>query len=309
LEDGLFFPYQVSRFLRSLPHSPELPAQTTTECRDTPTPSPQLKELVVEVNGLVEKVDEGQKGAEDGEEEDFPQFGMEEGYELDVWAEEGIGRARLRGESVWGALRGLETFSQLMWPRADGCAYALAGLPLRIRDRPALPWRGLLLDSSRHFIPVQAIRRVLDACAYAKINTYLVPALLLPPPPPDLRRLHWHLSDTQSFPLLLSAVPELARTICLLLLLLLLLSVFCACGCSRVCRARCREGRIRAGGDVQRGRGAISGAVRARSRHPRGARGAALRARPANRSLTAPTGGHAGPHPQVSASATVDGEY
>lgn len=83
--------------------------------------------------------------------------------------------ATLRAPSVYGALRGLESFSQLVtfdWahqhqhPQGEGVVarpvgrrYLLpAGTPLLISDRPRFPWRGLLVDTSRHFQPVRQLK-------------------------------------------------------------------------------------------------------------------------------------------------------
>ncbi|EOD04016.1 hypothetical protein EMIHUDRAFT_77540, partial [Emiliania huxleyi CCMP1516] len=49
-------------------------------------------------------------------------------------------------------------------------------------------WRGLMLDSARHYLPVEAITAMLDAMSFNKLNV-----------------LHWHISDSQSFPLLTKA--------------------------------------------------------------------------------------------------------
>ena len=51
-----------------------------------------------------------------------------------------------------------------------------------IRDQPRFPWRGLSLDVSRHFIPVDGVERTIDGLAAVKLNV-----------------LHWHLSDDQGF--------------------------------------------------------------------------------------------------------------
>jgi hexosaminidase len=87
--------------------------------------------------------------------------------------------ATLRAKTVYGALRGLESFSQLValdWPhrhqaqqqqqqqaggrlRPAHNRYLLpAGAPLVIADRPRFPWRGLLIDTGRHFLPVPHIK-------------------------------------------------------------------------------------------------------------------------------------------------------
>jgi hexosaminidase len=98
----------------------------------------------------------------------------DESYTLDV----GSRRAVLAAPTVVGIIRGLETFLQLA--RGDHAGWYL---PLvSIADRPRFPWRGLLIDVSRHWEPPAVIERNLDAMAAVKLNV-----------------LHWHLSDDQGF--------------------------------------------------------------------------------------------------------------
>jgi hexosaminidase len=73
-------------------------------------------------------------------------LGMQESYFLSVplpptpGAGEGW-RATLKAPTVWGALRGLETFSQLIrWNDASE-TYSLPDLPITIVDWPRFPWR------------------------------------------------------------------------------------------------------------------------------------------------------------------------
>ncbi len=100
----------------------------------------------------------------------YPTLGEDESYTLDITAD----GARLRSATVTGALRGMETFLQ-----AAGSGEASA---VHIEDQPRYPWRGLMLDVSRHWMPVEAIERNLDAMAAVKLNVF-----------------HWHLSDDQGF--------------------------------------------------------------------------------------------------------------
>jgi hexosaminidase len=87
-------------------------------------------------------------------------------------------RALLHSPRPHGALRGIETFLQLVGLRGSGF-----GVPeARIADRPRFPWRGLLIDAARHWIPPEVIKRNLDAMATVKLNV-----------------LHWHLTDDQGF--------------------------------------------------------------------------------------------------------------
>ncbi|CAG5096091.1 Similar to HEXB: Beta-hexosaminidase subunit beta (Felis catus) [Cotesia congregata] len=120
--------------------------------------------------------------------EKMPYLHMNEKYELEI--NDAI--AHLHSNSIWGALRGLETFSQLLIPSGDGLNLAIKNQS--IIDEPKLPHRGLLLDTSRHFFPVEDIFLTLDAMSYNKLNVF-----------------HWHIIDDNSFPYQSSAYPELSQ--------------------------------------------------------------------------------------------------
>ncbi|KAJ2776128.1 Glucosamine-6-phosphate isomerase (Glucosamine-6-phosphate deaminase) (GNPDA) (GlcN6P deaminase) [Coemansia javaensis] len=111
----------------------------------------------------------------------------DESYTIDVPVD---GAATLRAKTPYGAVRGLETFSQLV--TANGAGKAIAKTPIHIADAPAYPHRGLLFDTSRNFYSVAAILRTLDAMAYNKMNVF-----------------HWHIVDAQSWPVESRAFPEL----------------------------------------------------------------------------------------------------
>jgi len=103
-----------------------------------------------------------------------PELGEDESYSLDVTNS----GAKLSADTPTGILRGLETFLQLVKAAPDGFAVPA----LHVQDHPRFPWRGLTLDVSRHFMPLDVVRHNLDAMAAVKMNV-----------------LHLHLSDNQGF--------------------------------------------------------------------------------------------------------------
>ncbi|XP_063221570.1 probable beta-hexosaminidase fdl isoform X2 [Bacillus rossius redtenbacheri] len=118
-----------------------------------------------------------------------------ESYRLVVVRVDAGLRATVTARSFFGARHGLETLSQLAWRDEDdppGVLRVLDGA--LVADEPRFPHRGLLVDSARNFLPVESLRRTVDAMAASKLNT-----------------LHWHLTDSQSFPLDAPREPRMAR--------------------------------------------------------------------------------------------------
>jgi hexosaminidase len=115
---------------------------------------------------------------------DIPQLGDDESYTLEVTSRE----IALRSKTVVGAIRGLETLVQLV--TSSDAAYILPGVV--IKDQPRFPWRGLHIDVSRHFEPVEVLKRNIDAMAVAKLNVF-----------------HWHLTDDQGFRIESKVYPKL----------------------------------------------------------------------------------------------------
>jgi hexosaminidase len=105
---------------------------------------------------------------------EYPTLGEDESYVLDVTP----AGAQLKASTVTGALRGLATFLQLVTPGPEG----FQAPAIHIEDTPRFQWRGLMLDASRHWMPVQLVERNLDAMEAVKLNVF-----------------HWHLSDDQGF--------------------------------------------------------------------------------------------------------------
>ena len=65
----------------------------------------------------------------------------------------------ITAESEWGILRGLETLVQI----AEVVNNTIGIYDQEITDQPAFPSRGLLLDTSRHFIPISVIKSLITA--------------------------------------------------------------------------------------------------------------------------------------------------
>ena len=102
------------------------------------------------------------------------ELGEDESYTLEVT----LTGAKLHAANPLGTMHGLQTFLQLVSITADG----FAAPAVSIQDQPRFPWRGLMVDGSRHFISVPVLKRNLDGMEAVKINV-----------------LHWHLSDNQGF--------------------------------------------------------------------------------------------------------------
>ncbi len=117
---------------------------------------------------------------------EYPTLGEDESYTLDV----SDGQARIAAATAEGAMHGLATFAQLIEPGPDG--FQVAGV--HIEDRPRFPWRGLMLDVCRHWMPVEVVKRNLDAMAAVKLNV-----------------LHWHLSEDEGFRVESKRYPRLAE--------------------------------------------------------------------------------------------------
>ncbi|AJF71405.1 beta-N-acetylhexosaminidase [Raoultella ornithinolytica] len=116
----------------------------------------------------------------------IPRPDSDESYQLKVSAE-GV---TLRANTRFGALRGMETLLQLIQNGAENTAIPY----VTIDDAPRFPWRGLLLDSARHFMPLDAIKRQIDGMAAAKLNVF-----------------HWHLTDDQGWRFASTRYPKLQQ--------------------------------------------------------------------------------------------------
>jgi len=116
--------------------------------------------------------------------EEVQSINEDESYALEV----NPVRAHLSAPTPVGLLRGIETFLQLVSRDSEGFHIPA----VMIQDKPRFPWRGLLIDVCRHWMPVEVIKRNLDALAAVKMNV-----------------LHWHLSEDQGFRVECKTFPKL----------------------------------------------------------------------------------------------------
>ncbi len=144
----------MARFLQRLQMKTGIPMQPTSP------PDIQAATLEIQCKGPGEPVQS---------------MKADESYAIEVKAQ----NARLVAASAVGVLRGLETFLQLV--ELDNQSFYVSA-PMKIEDSPRFPWRGLSVDVSRHWEPVDVIKRILDGMSLVKLNVF-----------------HWHLSDDQGF--------------------------------------------------------------------------------------------------------------
>lgn len=119
-------------------------------------------------------------------------YGVDESYNLSIPAAGNPTYAHIEANSVYGAVHGLQTFSQLCNYNFKTRLIEVGLVPWTIVDGPRFPYRGLLIDTSRHYLPLPVIKNVIDSMTYAKLNV-----------------LHWHIVDSQSFPLEIPSYPNL----------------------------------------------------------------------------------------------------
>lgn len=101
----------------------------------------------------------------------------DESYQLNVPLQ---GWIILKANTYVGCLRGLETFSQLILK--NGEIYTIESCPWDIEDKPRFNYRGISLDTARHYYPVKDILRLLDGMMFSKLNVF-----------------HWHITDSQRY--------------------------------------------------------------------------------------------------------------
>jgi hexosaminidase len=115
---------------------------------------------------------------------EIQELGEDESYVLEVSAS----GAKLTAPTPLGTMHGLQTFLQLVAVSPEG----FAAPAVTIQDQPRFPWRGTMIDSARHFTPLDVLKRNLDGMEAVKMNVF-----------------HWHLSENQGFRMESKKFPKL----------------------------------------------------------------------------------------------------
>lgn len=116
-------------------------------------------------------------------------LGVDESYSLNITP---FGDCTITSETIWGALHGMETFTQLLVRDSASSVVQCNFVPLQLSDSSRFSHRGMLIDTSRHYLSVKEIERIIDLLPMSKFNV-----------------LHWHTVDAQSFPLDTPSAPKM----------------------------------------------------------------------------------------------------
>jgi hexosaminidase len=108
----------------------------------------------------------------------------DESYHLDIKQN----KITINATSDLGALHGLETLLQMLQNNNTSFYFPVS----QISDFPRFTWRGLMIDASRHFQPIDVIKRNIDGLAAMKMNVF-----------------HWHLVDDQGWRIEMKKHPKL----------------------------------------------------------------------------------------------------
>ena len=118
-----------------------------------------------------------------------------EAYQLTITSDRVVAKAST-ADGLFYAVQSLlqllppEVESQQQLPKVEAWQIPVA----KIDDAPRFPYRGVMLDPCRHFLPVDAVKRQIDMLAAYKINY-----------------LHWHLTEDQGWRIEIKKYPRLTE--------------------------------------------------------------------------------------------------
>jgi hexosaminidase len=101
-------------------------------------------------------------------------------------------RVVIGGANQSGQFSGIQSLLQLIDQNASDGNWSIPAL--KILDRPRFPYRGMHLDVSRHFEPVEFVKKFIDLMAQYKFNYF-----------------HWHLTDDQGWRIEIKKYPKLTE--------------------------------------------------------------------------------------------------
>ena len=117
------------------------------------------------------------------------QIENKEGYSISVNQNQVI----LKAKNSQGLFYGIQTILQLLYPQQNSSEkITISGV--EIKDEPLFSWRGMHMDVSRHFFSVDFVKKMIDAMAMHKMNTF-----------------HWHLTDDQGWRIEIKKYPKLTE--------------------------------------------------------------------------------------------------
>jgi hexosaminidase len=114
----------------------------------------------------------------------------EEGYELKINKKQVI----ISAETAVGIFYGMQTLLQLIFQYRKEKSKVIKLPCCLIKDKPRFSWRGMHLDVSRHFFPVEFIKKYIDLLALHKMNKF-----------------HWHLTDDNGWRIEIRKYPLLTE--------------------------------------------------------------------------------------------------
>ncbi len=120
----------------------------------------------------------------------------EEAYTLDIAADKIVIRAGSQSGFFYATISLMQLMDPSIWSQTQ------MNIPKKswdipacyIKDQPRFRWRGLMLDSARHFFSKAYVKKFIDRMAQHKLNLF-----------------HWHLSDDEGWRIEIKAYPLLTK--------------------------------------------------------------------------------------------------
>lgn len=113
-----------------------------------------------------------------------------EGYQIDCESD----HLTVTASTLAGAFYAVQTLRQLLNADIMENAKVLTMHAVKIEDKPRYPWRGIMLDESRHFFGVDYVKKLLSVMALHKLNVF-----------------HWHLTDNEGWRIEIKKYPRLTE--------------------------------------------------------------------------------------------------